>query len=342
MNDNRFVNDATKNGDNIMDVQVVPPSQIRSTMKSSNSCVDRGSFTFPGSYSYEDARRTCMRRDAQFFLYSYDLQCESGRYRQLYRHAFCLQNCATTAHVVNIAQDVIEDTYSGCRANNIDISTDVNVVKCMDETNGIESSIEMIKKKRDIPHSVVNGTVRFVDDDTIPYSNECYSVDGKIVSSSFTEEVMTNPNITTGSCPFTDILGLDQPDRAKVYNWPRCFGRSCSIQTVRKLMTLTQNPSKWYCQRDIFLMSFNSTDYFPASTTSTSTSGSETVGIGEDEEMVTIDEPMTTADGIENDSGGNDQVTNGTTGHDHDVSALWISMISISISSIIIGFIMTM
>ena len=218
------------------------------------ACLERGSFSFPGATTYGEANQMCRNRDGKLHLYSFDLGCDQSVFRSTFLDALCLKDCSEDeAH--GTIQSTIQSDYPTCSVNNVEISMDQRIGLCLDETRQIGSNILMLKEQLNMTHTINNGVITFVDEDISSFSDECMNLNGKIITSSFVETEMKKSTVP-GQCKFTEILNTTV---AKVENLPRCFSSTCTPQMIRQLLSFPENPSKWYCGRDVYSVDFNTT-----------------------------------------------------------------------------------
>lgn len=218
------------------------------------ACLERGSFSFPGASTYGEANQICKNRDGKFLLYSFELSCDQSVFRSTFLDALCVKDCSDDEALAKI-QSTIQSDYPSCSVNNVEISKDQSIGLCLDETRLIGSNILMLKEQLNMTYTINDGIVKFDDEDISSFSDECMNLNGKVITSSFSETEMKDSDIP-GQCKFTEILNTTV---AKVENLPRCFSSTCTAQMIRKLLSFPENPSKWYCGRDVYSVDFNST-----------------------------------------------------------------------------------
>ncbi len=228
--------------------------KIRSEILFDDSCREKGSFDFPGAISYEKAKGMCKSRGGTFYLYSFSLLCEQSEFHSILLDAICLQDCSGDEASDKI-QKSVESTYPSCSVKNVEYTLDSSILHCLDITKQIESGIKLLKQQFNMTYSVEGELIKFSNDDISSFSDECVHSGGKVVTSSFEETTMKDSNVP-GQCHFTEIMSSTA---AKVENLPRCFSSACSPQTIRRLLSVPENRSKWYCKRDVYSVNFNST-----------------------------------------------------------------------------------
>ena len=238
------------------DVNFIGSSNLNSNGRTEEECLQKGSFHFPGEHTYENANKVCGRRDGKLLIFSFVLDCASGKFYSTYQDALCLKNCRNTDDVNLIIHDQITAKYPSCSPRNIEFTREIlSTAECLDKTREIGSNMEVLKTKLNLTHTIENGSIHFSHNDTVAFSEECTNKTGQIVSSSFVERVLTNDTNAPGRCKFTEMLN-EESDKVRVYNWPRCFASICSPKLIKKLLPSPENLSKWHCGRDVFSVDF--------------------------------------------------------------------------------------